>query len=275
MADDIEKQSTAGAQPQPAAAPAEKQQQAQPQRKQRVRTPRAKPEQAKQADAAQPQPQSQQQPAAAAERPQRQGSASSILLFGKYAYDVEVTDPSLKKYINLKELKYPSTFRRLSQRDFSKAELNIVERLANSFMRGGTGKKIGGHVIRTEGRLQGKKLKVMHIIEKAFEIIQRQTGKNPLQVYLSALQNAAPIEYTTRIRYGGTIANIAVDISASKRLDMALRNIVHATVIGAFSNRRSMVDVLANELILAAKNDINSYAIKRKNEIERMARSAR
>ncbi|MCL4387709.1 30S ribosomal protein S7, partial [Candidatus Marsarchaeota archaeon] len=32
---------------------------------------------------------------------------------------------------------------------------------------------------------------------------------------------------------------------------------------------------LANELILAAKNDINSYAIKRKNEIERMARSAK
>jgi small subunit ribosomal protein S7 len=142
-------------------------------------------------------------------------------------------------------------------------------------MRGGTGKKIGGHVIRTEGRLQGKKIKVMHVIEGAFAQIEKQTNKNPLQVFIDALQNSAPIEYTTRIRYGGMIANIAVDISASKRLDMALRNIVHATIIGAFGNRRNMVDVLANELVLAAKNDINSYAIKRKNEIERMAKSAR
>jgi small subunit ribosomal protein S7 len=200
---------------------------------------------------------------------------SDILLFGKYNYDVQVSDPSLKSYISLTPLKYPSTFRRFSQADFSKANINIVERLINSFMRGGTGKKIGGHVIRTEGRLQGKKIKVMHIVEKAFENVQRQSGRNPLQVYIEALQNAAPIEYTTRIRYGGMVANIAVDVSASKRLDMALRNMVHATIIGAFSNKRTMVDVLTNELMLASKNDINSYAIKRKNEIERMARSAR
>jgi SSU ribosomal protein S7P len=36
-----------------------------------------------------------------------------------------------------------------------------------------------------------------------------------------------------------------------------------------------MYDVLANEIVLAANNDINSYAVKRKNEIERMARSAK
>ena len=217
---------------------------------------------------------SQVQQQSGAETPQ-QSSVGKILLFGKYDYNVAVDDLSLKNYINLKPLAYPSTFRRFSKNDFSKANINIVERLVNSFMRGGTGKKIGGKVIRTEGRLQGKKLKVVHIVEKAFAAIQRQTGQNPLQVYIMALENSAPIEHTTRIRYGGVIANIAVDISASKRLDMALRNIVHATVIGSFGNRRNMTDTLTNELILAAKNDVNSYAVKRKNEIERMARSAR
>ena len=44
---------------------------------------------------------------------------------------------SLKNYINLKPLAYPMTFRRGSQKSFSKANLNIVERLANSLMRGG------------------------------------------------------------------------------------------------------------------------------------------
>jgi small subunit ribosomal protein S7 len=207
--------------------------------------------------------------------PMQKGAEGEILLFGKYNYNVTVNDLSLKNYINLKPLAYPATFRRFSKKDFSKANINIVERLINSFMRGGTGKKIGGKVIRTEGRLQGKKLKVVHIVEKAFDNINRQTGENPVQVFIKALENSAPIEHTTRIRYGGVIANIAVDISASKRLDMALRNIAHATIIGSFGNRRDVVTTLSNELILAAKNDINSYAVKRKNEIERMARSAR
>ncbi|MEM3476935.1 MAG: hypothetical protein QW045_02370, partial [Candidatus Micrarchaeaceae archaeon] len=97
--------------------------------------------------------------------------ASEVLLFEKYSYDVEVTDLSLANYISLRQMKYPMSFRRDSQMKFSKANINIVERLANALMRGGTGGKIGGKVIRTKGRLQGKKIKVMHIIENAFDKI--------------------------------------------------------------------------------------------------------
>jgi small subunit ribosomal protein S7 len=64
-------------------------------------------------------------------------------------------------------------------------------------------------------------------------------------------------------------------VSASRRLDIAIRNLAMATIIGSFGNRRSITDTLANELTLAARGDVNSYAIKRKNEIERMARSAK
>jgi ribosomal protein S7 len=46
-------------------------------------------------------------------------------------------------------------------------------------------------------------------------------------------------------------------------------------VIGAFGEKRTMAEALANELMLAANADINSFALKRKNEIERMARSAK
>ncbi len=197
------------------------------------------------------------------------------MLFEKYSYDVKVEDLSLKRYIDLTPLEYPSTFRRRSQKDLSKATLNIVERLENSMMRGGTGGRVGGKTIRTEGRLQGKKIKVMHIIEKAFDAIHEKSGSNPLQLYVKALENSAPIEDTTRVRYGGIISNVAVDISASRRLDIALKNIAMATVIGSFGKKRRMYDVLANEIVLAANNDINSYAVKRKNEIERMARSAK
>jgi small subunit ribosomal protein S7 len=196
-------------------------------------------------------------------------------LFNKYSYDVEVLDLSLKNYINLKPEEFPSSYRRTSSKMFSKANINIVERLENALMRGGTGKKVGGRVIRTEGRLQGKKLKVMHIVENAFDIVNEQTKQNPLEVFIRALENSAPIEDTTRIRQGGTVSNIPVDISASRRLDTALRNISTASIIGAFNNKKSISEALANEMVLAANNDINSYALKRKNEIERMARSAK
>ncbi|MGI0135136.1 MAG: 30S ribosomal protein S7 [Candidatus Micrarchaeaceae archaeon] len=198
-----------------------------------------------------------------------------IKLFGKYDYDVEIADISLRNYINLKPMAYPASYRRTSQNSYSKADLNIVERLANSLMRGGTGAKISGHVIRTKGRLQGKKLKVVQIIEKAFDSINRQSGKNPLQVYIRALENSAPIEDTTRVVYGGISSNVAVDISASRRLDTALRNIAMAAIIGAFNGKRTLSDALANEITMAANLDVNSYAVKRKNEIERMARSAK
>ncbi len=197
------------------------------------------------------------------------------LLFEKYDYDVEVRDLSLKNYINLKPLTYPSTFRMDSKKMFSKGKINIVERLINSIMRGGTGRRVGGHVIRTEGRLQGKKLKVMHIVVEAFETINRKTSQNPLQIFIMAIENSAPIEDTTRIRQGGTISTIPVDISASRRLDVSLKNIAIASIVGAFKRRKKISDVLADEIIMASKNDINSYAIKIKNEKDRMARSAR
>ncbi len=197
------------------------------------------------------------------------------LLFDKYSYDIVISDPSLKNYINLNDLKYPSTYRRTSQKNFSKAKINIIERLENSLMRGGTGGKISGHVIRTKGRLQGKKLKVMHIIEDAFDQIYEKTKQNPLQIFIQALENSAPIEDTTRVRYGGIISNIPLDISASRRLDVSLRNISIAAILASFDKKMQMKDGLASELILASKNDPNGYAIKRKNEIERMARSAK
>lgn len=200
---------------------------------------------------------------------------TETMLFDKYSYEVQVHDLSLRNYINIKPLAYPMSFRRGSQKSFSKANLNIVERLSNALMRGGTGGKVGGHVIRTKGRLQGKKLKVLKIIESAFEKINSTSGSNPLQVMINALENSAPIEDTTRVIYGGIKSNVAVDISASRRLDIALRNVAMAAITSAFSNKRTISDALANELMLAANMDINSYAIKRKNEIERMARSAK
>ena len=57
---------------------------------------------------------------------------------------------------------------------------------------------------------------------------------------------------------------------------MALRNIALAAIMGAFDKKKTLPEALADEIEYAAKNDANlSYAIKKRDETERMARSAR
>ena len=198
-------------------------------------------------------------------------------LFGKYPLDnIEINDKSLAQVISLKPLIVPHTSARHVKRTLGKARVNIVERLANKLMRGGTGEKTSGKVIRTNGRLQGKKLRVIKTVENALEIVEKQTKENPVQMLVRAVENSAPCEDVTRVSYGGVSYQIAVDISATRRLDMALRNIALSALMGAFNKKKTLPESLADEIIYTAKGDVqNSYAIRKRDETERMARSAR
>lgn len=199
-----------------------------------------------------------------------------VLLFGKYpTKDVVITDRSMATIVRFNLQAYPNIFGRRKRKSYYDTHISVIERLINKLMRGGTGKKVGGKVIRTSGRLQGKKLKVMHIVENSFEIIGKKTGKNPVQIFIDALQNSAPIEDTTRVRYGGISYNIAVGISATRRVDVALKHIALASLIGGFKKKRSLSEALAEELIQAAQNHPESYAVKKRIELERIARRAR
>ena len=185
-----------------------------------------------------------------------------IKLFGKWDYDdVEIRDPGLKKYISLKSVWLPHTGGRHEHRRFGKAEVPIVERLINKLMR--------------PGRNMGRKHLAYNIVQKAFDIIYLRTKTNPLQVLVRAIENAAPREETTRIMYGGIVYHVAVDVSPQRRVDLALRFITEGARIAAFNNPKPIEECLADEIIAAANNDPKSYAIQRKEEIERIALSSR
>ncbi|MEM3361901.1 MAG: 30S ribosomal protein S7 [Candidatus Anstonellaceae archaeon] len=199
------------------------------------------------------------------------------LLFSKYDFEsVKVSDPSLVKYISLNPVVIPHSFGRHAKKPFEKSKVNVVERLINKLMRGGTGRKTAGKVIRTHGKMQGQKTKAIKIVKEAFEILEKRTKQNPIQLLINAIQNAAPREDFTRVSFGGVSYQVSVDISALRRLDVALRNIALAAIMGSFDNKKSMAEVLADEIEYAAKGDSqNSYAIKKKDETERMAKAAR
>ncbi len=185
--------------------------------------------------------------------------------------EVEVRDPSLKAYINLRPVLVPHTMGR-HFRQFGKAEVPIVERLINKMMvTGHEGKK---HK-RTSGRNTGKKILASKIVKEALQIVEKRTKKNPIQVLVDALINAGPREETTRLKYGGIAYHQSVDVAPQRRLDMALRFIAIGAARQAFKSKKSIAEALADEIIAAANYDMKCYAISKKEEIERIAKAAR
>jgi len=182
-------------------------------------------------------------------------------IFGKWSLDVEIRDPGLKDYISLRPIHVLHTMGRHEHHKFHKSRLNIVERLANNLMR--------------PGKNAGKKARALKFIKNAFEIIHLRTGENPVQVLIRAIENAAPCEDTTRISYGGIVYHQAVDISPQRRVDLALRFIADGARNAAFNNPKPFEECLAEEIIAAANKSSESYAVQRRNEMERIALHAR
>jgi len=185
-----------------------------------------------------------------------------IKLFGKWSFSgVEVKDLGLKRYISIKPVYIPHTMGRHEHKRFRKAEVNIVERLINNLMRPGSS--------------AGKKARAINVVRNAFEIVHLRTGENPIQILVRAVENSAPCEDTTRISFGGIVYHMAVDISPLRRVDSALRLLSEGARKAAFGNPRSLEECLAEELILAASKDVKSYAVQKRNEMERVALSSR
>jgi small subunit ribosomal protein S7 len=194
-------------------------------------------------------------------------------VFNKWDTNVDV-HPSIAPYVNLEPRIVYHTAGRLKKEYMYKAKMPIIERLINNLMRCGTGKKIGGRVIR-DRRGSGNKFKTYKIVEKAFDIIHKKTGKNPVEIFIRALENSCPREEAIKEKVGGRIIFTPVCVSPQRMVDLALRNIARGVVIRSFNTKRKAEEVLAEELILASEDNPQSFAVSKKLEIERIAKAAR
>ncbi|CAF2123066.1 unnamed protein product [Brassica napus] len=196
----------------------------------------------------------------------QQQLTNEVKLFNRWSFDdVSVTDISLVDYIGVQPAKHatfvPHTAGRYSVKRFRKAQCPIVERLTNSLM--------------MHGRNNGKKLMAVRIIKHAMEIIHLLTDANPIQVIIDAIVNSGPREDATRIGSAGVVRRQAVDISPLRRVNQAIFLLTTGAREAAFRNIKTIAECLADELINAAKGSSNSYAIKKKDEIERVAKANR
>jgi small subunit ribosomal protein S7 len=195
---------------------------------------------------------------------------SNLLLFRKWDLsNITIKDPGLKNAISVKKTVMPLTFGRSALKRFNKAEVNIVERLANKLLH------FGKKYAKNTGRMGGKKTRSLNTVKASFEIINLKTGKNPVEILVKAIENSAPNEDTTRIVYGGTVYHVSVDVAPLRRVDLALRFIAEGVRDASFSNPKAMEENLAEHLILAAANDMNAPSVKKKNELERIAMASR
>eukprot|EP00927_Polykrikos_kofoidii_P030021 TRINITY_DN258_c0_g1_i1.p1 TRINITY_DN258_c0_g1~~TRINITY_DN258_c0_g1_i1.p1 ORF type:complete len:216 (-),score=38.67 TRINITY_DN258_c0_g1_i1:120-701(-) len=192
-------------------------------------------------------------------------SGEEVKLFGRWSYaDIDVPDLSLVDYIAVKdnsEKFLPHTAGRYQKKRFRKALCPIVERLCCSMM--------------MKGRNNGKKLMTVRIVQHAFEIVHLLTDKNPIQVFVDAVKNGGPREDSTRIGSAGVVRRQAVDVSPLRRVNQAIHLICTGARNSAFRNIKSIAECLADEIMNCAKESSNSYAIKKKDEIERVAKANR
>ena len=226
------------------------------------------------------------------------GGAAEIKLFGKWSFDdIEIRDISLvvcvvnaamlcsvcvqkhmpthclppppfflraQDYIACKgdhAVYLPHTAGRYQKKRFRKASCPIVERLVCCLMR--------------KGRNAGKKIQAVRIVQYTLEIIHLLTDQNPVQVVVDAIINSGPREDSTRVGGAGVVRRQAVDMSPFRRVNYALYLLATGAREASFRNLKTMAECLAEELINAARGSSNSYAIKKKDEIERVSKSNR
>ncbi|MFB6144625.1 MAG: 30S ribosomal protein S7 [Candidatus Nanohaloarchaea archaeon] len=193
--------------------------------------------------------------------------------FGRWdATEADIGDDGLVRYISLENILAPKSKGRHTERQFYKADVPIVERLLNRlYVAGHRGSK---HYI-TSGRNTGSSDKLWNVIEDAFEEIEDETGENPIQVLVDAIENSAPTEEVVTYQRGGVRARKAVLVSPQRRVDLALRLLAQGAYEKRLASSEDAVETLSQELIMAANGNDDARAVREKERKEREAEGAR
>jgi small subunit ribosomal protein S7 len=183
-----------------------------------------------------------------------------VPLFGKWDLtEVVIDDTTLEKYINLDAFQIPHTGGRHSKKRFGRRDLTVIERFINNLMR--------------SEKYTGKKAQAYNVMKNAFDIINSKKKTNPAQVMVQALENSAPRAAVVSLRYGGIRVYSGVDVSPTRRVDTAIRNLCIGALLSA-KKQRSIEKSLSRELMLASEGNPDSYAVGKKEELERQAEAA-
>lgn len=117
---------------------------------------------------------------------------------------------------------------------------------------------------------RGKKSTAERVVYGAFDRIQENTGRDPVDTFRQAMRNATPVLEVKPRRVGGTTYQVPVEIRPERRTALAMRWLLQGAR-GRGGN--TMAERLAAELLDAANNA--GSAIKRRDDTHRMAEANR
>ena len=116
--------------------------------------------------------------------------------------------------------------------------------------------------------LDGKKGVAQKVVYGAFDIIKDKTGKEPLEVFTTAIENIMPSLETKSRRVGGSTYQVPMEVRPERRQTLGLRWL---TSYSRARGEKTMKERLAGELMDAANN--TGGAVKKREDVHKMAQA--
>ena len=114
--------------------------------------------------------------------------------------------------------------------------------------------------------LDGKKGTAQQIVYSAFDMIEKQTGEDPMEVFNKAMNNIMPVLEVKAKRIGGANYQVPVEVRPERRQTLGLRWLTKYTRL---RGERTMAERLAKELMDASNN--TGASVKKKEDTHKMA----
>ena len=117
---------------------------------------------------------------------------------------------------------------------------------------------------------RGKKSTATRVVYDTFDLIESQTKKDPLEVFLQAMKNVSPVMEVKPRRVGGATYQVPMEVAPDRQFALATRWILASATARP---GRSFAEKLAGELIDASNN--SGSAIRKRDETHKMAEANR
>ena len=114
--------------------------------------------------------------------------------------------------------------------------------------------------------LSGKKSVAQRVVYDAFKTINDKTGKDPIEIFETALNNVMPVLEVRARRVGGANYQVPVEVRPERRQTLGIRWLVN---YARLRSEKTMDQRLSGELMDAANN--TGASIKKKEDTHKMA----
>jgi small subunit ribosomal protein S7 len=117
---------------------------------------------------------------------------------------------------------------------------------------------------------RGKKSTAVGVMYDALDIVRERSGKDPIEVFDSALKNISPAMEVKPRRVGGATYQVPIEVAPARRITLAIRWVLDSAKARA---GKSFAEKLADELLDAYKNE--GASIRKREETHKMAEANR